>query len=177
MDSKVLTKEECKEKGLSFFSYDNGDYKYNDPEGYYHLIRNDDDLLKGKNAKGCFSFDNGDYKYKDSEGYYHLIRNDIDLLKGKDAKYCYSYDNGDYKYKDSDGRCHLIKSEPEKRPIKKGKSIFDLKLHETSSIRQGANGPFTVMKVDSGWIYTINGRDTYVPHLGTFKKNGKVMKQ
>ena len=114
MKSKVLTKEECKEKGFYYYSYPNGDYKYKDSEGYVHLIRDGVDLLKGKDAMSCHPYENGDYEYKDSEGYWHLIRDDIDLLKGKDAKYCYSYDNGDYEYKDSEGKEYYIKKEPKK---------------------------------------------------------------
>ena len=112
--SKVLTRKQCSEMGLYCYSYLNGDYDYRDQEGYFHLIRNDDDLLKGKYAKGCWSYENGDYAYEDSEGYWHLIRDGVDLLEGKGGKGCKSYDNGDYEYKDSEGKWYYIKKEPKK---------------------------------------------------------------
>ena len=74
MESKVLTIEECKEREIYLYSFDNGDYKYKDSEGYYHLIRNDIDLLKGKKVKYCWSYPNGDYKYQDSYGIWYYIK-------------------------------------------------------------------------------------------------------
>ena len=112
MENEILTIEECEEIGIYIYYYKNGDYQYQDKEGYLHLIRNGFDLLKGKKAKDSWSYVVGDYYYNDSKGYYHLIRDDIDLLKGKDAKYCYSYNNGYYKYEDSEGKWHYIKKEP-----------------------------------------------------------------
>lgn len=46
-----------------YYSYPNGDYSYADKYGYYCLIRDGKDLLKGKTATDCWSYDNGDYEY------------------------------------------------------------------------------------------------------------------
>jgi len=56
---------------LYFHSYSNGDYEWEDKNGYRHLTRTGIDLLKDKNAINCWSFPNGDYSWKDKKRYFY----------------------------------------------------------------------------------------------------------
>ena len=68
LEDKPLTLEEAKEKGYFVYSYDNGDYKYEDENGIQYLIRDGKEICKGSYV---YSFDNGDYKYADENGIHY----------------------------------------------------------------------------------------------------------
>jgi len=55
---------------------------YQDKKGYFHLIRDGIDLLKGKNAIHCWSYSNKDYKWQDEKRYFHLM----EIMNGKMKK-------------------------------------------------------------------------------------------
>ena len=93
-------------KYKSCYIYKNGDWKYKDIKGFWHLYRNGVELTKGIKAKWAYSYDNGYWSYGDTENFEHLFRNGEELTKGIKAKWVYSYDNGDWKCEDENGCRH-----------------------------------------------------------------------
>lgn len=62
------------EKLDSYFLHDNGDWEYEDEQGYWHLFRDDIELTKNIKAKWIYSFDNGDWQYQDEDGETIIIK-------------------------------------------------------------------------------------------------------
>ena len=108
-NSKEDLKKWLDENGIEYRGvhiYDNGDWKYKDEQGFYHLFRNGKELTKDVKAKWAYSYDNGDWSYGDKQYLEHLYRNGEELTKGIKAEWVYSYDNGDWKYEDENGCRH-----------------------------------------------------------------------
>jgi len=104
---KILSKEES--KYTTYFGvYENGDYRYDDDEKIFHLIRDWKDLLAWLEAENCHSYINDDYSYQSKDVYWHLIRNNKDLLKDKWAIWCYSYEDYYYVYQDYKDNFHIF---------------------------------------------------------------------
>jgi hypothetical protein len=115
--TKKITKKWVREQGFEMFEYLNRDreWEWEDKDGYWHLMRDDIDLLEGKKAIECYSYDNGDCGWADEEDYCHLVRNGVELTKNLKVKWCQSYDNGDWEWTDEDGKRHMVKATQNKQ--------------------------------------------------------------
>jgi len=141
---------------LYFHSYSNGDYEWEDKNGYRHLTRTGIDLLKDKNAINCWSFPNGDYSWQEQNGNLHLIRNGMDLLKDKKAIACWSFPNGDYSWKDKK-RYFYQSSDPTK--------CINSILHETDNSTSSLSLIPLIVDDSEGIEYTIIHHENYDEHV------------
>jgi hypothetical protein len=119
--TEKITKEWVQDQGFEIYVFYNGDWRWEDKDGYWHFIKDGVDLLEGKKAIYYWPYDNGDLKWTDEDNYCHLIRDDIDLLKGKKAVDCWSYKNGDWKWEDENYYWHLIRNDIDLLDGKKAK--------------------------------------------------------
>lgn len=73
MTNKILSSKEAREKTGFFWKFHNGDYAYKLEGGYWSLIRDGEDLLKGLKAVDYSSCDMGNYEYKLEDGKVAII--------------------------------------------------------------------------------------------------------
>jgi hypothetical protein len=101
ISKKVLTLEEAKLK-TPFRSY-LGVYEYKNKNGYYSLVDDGIDVLRGKKAVDCLYYGEGVYGWMNKSGYWHLTINGVDVLEGKKAVDCLYYGEGVYKWENENG--------------------------------------------------------------------------
>jgi len=106
--AKVLTWDEAKKEAVRCSLYVSGAYEYKTADGFWHIIINGVDVLKGKKAVGCHPYPCGAYKYQLNDGYWHLIINGVDVLEGKEAVHHLVYDSGAHHYQTADGVLHEV---------------------------------------------------------------------
>lgn len=86
---------------------DNNNIVYKDENGYYHLFRNNTEIIQGVKAISVHSYTNGGWEYEDEYGYFHLFKDGVELTKNVKATDVYLYDDGiHWSYKDKDGYYH-----------------------------------------------------------------------
>ena len=88
--------------------FDNGDWKYEDQQGFYHLIRNGVELTKGLKVKQVYSYDNGTWIFRDEQGFRHIYSDGIELTKGVNSREVFYINDGTWRYKDIEGNWHYF---------------------------------------------------------------------